>query len=208
MLSGCYLDVDRIDLLWYGWGKRQANPPKRYLKMGRSKKELDVGRMIEMIDQGVSIPQIATELEVSAPTLRARINELQDEQGLILQYRNVRNLHLTQLQARCLEAITPEKIADADIRDLIMAFKVLHDAETETKEGGKISGLVAYLLTIEKEEIACRTGEKDITPGKILEMNEDLPIIDTSVEIKDAQEELELQNLLARLEGRNEPVSN
>ena len=137
--------------------------------MGRPQAEIDMEALVDMAARGFSPQEMSTELGVSVPTLNNRIRKLQDEQGVILQYRAVRNLHLTQLQAKCLESITPGKIAAASLRDLVVAFKVLHDAEIDTKEdGGKVSGLVSYLMQIEKEEINARTGITETT--KIIAM--------------------------------------
>ena len=126
--------------------------------MGRPKAEIDQETLMDLAERGFSPTEMANEFGVSIPTLTSRIKELQEEQGIILQWRSVRNLHLTQLQARCLEAITQNKISQASLRDLVIAFKVLHEAELDVKESGKVSGLVAYLMQIEREEIGARTG--------------------------------------------------
>ncbi len=62
-------------------------------------------------------------------------------------------VRLTELQLRVLEAITPEKIADASLLDLARAFKILKEAELGIKgEPFKITGLLGYLLKIERED--------------------------------------------------------
>jgi hypothetical protein len=54
---------------------------------------------------------------------------------------------------RVLEAITPEKIADASLLDLAKAFKILKEAELGVKgEPFRITGLLGYLLELEREE--------------------------------------------------------
>jgi DNA-binding Lrp family transcriptional regulator len=139
-------------------------------KMGRPRADIDELALIDMATRGFSPAEMAGELGVSIPTLQNRIKELQEEQSVILQYRAVKNLHLTQLQAKCLEAINPGKIAAASLRDLVIAFKTLHEAEYDIKagEGGKVSGLVSYLLQIEKEEISSRMGNSEMTTTKVL----------------------------------------
>jgi len=139
-------------------------------KMGRPRVDIDELALIDMATRGFSPVEMAGELGVSIPTLQSRIRDLQEEQGVILQYRAVKNLHLTQLQAKCLEAINPGKIAAASLRDLVIAFKTLHEAEHDIKdgEGGKVSGLVSYLLQIEKEEISSRMGNSEMTTTKVL----------------------------------------
>ena len=142
--------------------------------MGRPQKEVDMEALVDLMSKGFDERSVAGELGISLPTLQSRIKQLQDEEGVTLQYRSVRNLHLTQLQAKCLEAINPGKIAAASLRDLVMAFKVLHDAETETKDGGKVTGLVAYLMELEKETICQRTGTTEISNARILAMAKDV----------------------------------
>lgn len=128
--------------------------------MGRPKKELDTEAILDYINRGLSVPAIATELGISAPTLRARIADLQQKQGLLLQYRAIQSLQLTELQARVLEAITPGKIDEAPLRDLVMAYKILKDKEL-TIEGkpSEIKGLVAHLIYMEKQEAALKSGK-------------------------------------------------
>jgi hypothetical protein len=43
--------------------------------------------------------------------------DIQAKKGILLKYRFIRTLQSTELQVRVLEAITPEKIADASFLD-------------------------------------------------------------------------------------------
>jgi len=126
---------------------------------GRPQLDLDLDAAVDLLTQGVSVPLVAAELGVSTPTLRARIADLQKKQGLLLQYRSIQSLQLTELQARVLEAITPDKIDDAPLRDLIMSYKILKDKE-QVIEGkpSEIKGLVAHLIYLEKQESALADG--------------------------------------------------
>jgi len=137
--------------------------------MGRPQKEIDIQALIDLAERGLTQKELATEFDVSVPTIAGRIAKLQEEQGILLQYRSLRNLHLTKLQSKCLEAITPAKIADSTMLELVRAFKILYDAETEGPEGGKVKGLVAYLLQIEKEEVNTRLG-MEVSEDQLLEM--------------------------------------
>lgn len=123
---------------------------------GAHTKEVDVSAMLDLIERGATVPEMTTVLGVSAPTLRRRIADLQEKQGLLLQYKAIQNLQLTELQARCLEAITPEKIESASMYELIRSFKILKDAELEVRDNTKMSGLVGYLLELEKQNFAIR----------------------------------------------------
>jgi len=126
---------------------------------GRPKIEVDVEAALDLLMRGEKVPAIAVELGISAPTLRARIADLQKKQGLLLQYRSIQSLQLTELQARVLEAITLEKIEEASLRDLVMSYKILKDKELNIEgKPSEIKGLVAHLIHIEKQEAAMKAG--------------------------------------------------
>jgi hypothetical protein len=128
--------------------------------MGRPQTEIDLEVVLDLLSRGEKVPAIATELGISPPTLRARIADLQQKQGLLLQYRAIQSLQLTELQARVLEAITPEKIEAAPLKDLVASYKILKDKE-QVIEGkpSEIKGLVAHLIYLEKQEQALKNGE-------------------------------------------------
>lgn len=121
--------------------------------MGRPRTDVDMDAALDLIMRGEKVPTVAAELGISPPTLRTRIADLSKKQGLLLQYRSVQSLQLTELQARVLEAITPEKIEEAGLRDLVMSYKILKDKE-QVMEGkpSEIKGLVAHLIHLEKQE--------------------------------------------------------
>jgi len=128
---------------------------------GRTAKEVDMEAALDMIlNMGCKVPEVALELGISPPTLRKRIADIQNKQGLLLQYRSIQSLQLTELQARVLEAITPEKINEAPLRDLVASYKILKDKE-QTIEGkpSEIKGLVAHLIYLEKQEQTLTNGE-------------------------------------------------
>ena len=128
-------------------------------EQGRPKKPFDLEAALDMLMRGESIPTIAGEVGVSAPTLRKRIQELQQEQSVILQYRAIQSLHLTALQSRILEAITPDKINEAPLRDLVASFKILKDKELVIEgKPSEIKGLIGHLIAMEKQEAALNNG--------------------------------------------------
>ncbi len=97
-------------------------------------------------------------LHITHVTLARRMADIQAKEGILLKYRSIQTLQLTELQVRVLEAITPEKIADASLLDLAKAFKILKYAELGLKgEPFKITGLLGYLLAIENED---KTGQQ------------------------------------------------
>lgn len=149
--------------------------------MGRPLLELDSEVLFDLSSLGESQKEIARELNVSVPTLARRIARIQEEQSILLQYRTLQSLELTALQSRILEAITPEKIEEATLKDLVSAFKILKEKE-HLIEGkpSEIKGLVAYLVEMEKEKIAVmkqpRELEGDTINGDFEETDEeDIP---------------------------------
>ena len=131
--------------------------------------EIDSEILMDLQEMGLTQKQASSELGISPQTLSKRIAEVQSKQGLLLQYRLLQSLQLTELQARILEAITPEKIEQAGLKDLVLAFKILKDKE-QVIEGKptEIKGLVSYLIKLEEEEIALKepVPEADITEIK------------------------------------------
>jgi len=122
---------------------------------GRPQAEVDMEAAIDLLLRGEKPPAIAAELGISPPTLRKRIADIQMKQGLLLQYRAIQSLQLTELQARVLEAITPEKINEAPLRDLVASYKILKDKELNIEgKPSEIKGLVAHLIYLEKQERA------------------------------------------------------
>ena len=126
---------------------------------GRPQLNIDMEAALDLLERGESASAISLELGISTQTLRNRIADLQKKQGVLLQYRSIQTLQLTELQARILEAVTPDKIDDAPLRDLIMSYKILKDKEL-VMEGkpSEIKGLVAHLIYLEKQEAALKSG--------------------------------------------------
>lgn len=136
--------------------------------MGRHPIDIDPDMVLDLLGKGYTQKNISTELGVSVPTLSKRMADLREKQGLLTQYRAIQSLHLTELQCRVLEAITPEKINEAPLRDLVLAFKVLKDKEL-TLEGkpSEIKGLLGYLIQLEKEDAALARP----TAGQVIDIN-------------------------------------
>ncbi len=136
-------------------------------KIGAPRKEVDTEILFDLMEKGTNRNDIAEELEISPRTLSTRIVEIQEKQGLILKYRSLQNLQLTELQAEILEHITPDKIEEAPLRDLVFAYKVLKDKElVEVGKPTDIKGMMHYLVELEKQEMAVKEPVKDITPDE------------------------------------------
>ena len=110
-------------------------------------------QILELAESGWKPAEIHDELSVSVAGVQAVIERVQKKQGILLEYRAIQHLQLTELQGRILGAITAEKIAEAPLRDLVLAYKVLKDKEqVDLGKPSDIKGLVGYLIQIEKEE--------------------------------------------------------
>lgn len=143
------------------------------------KVDLSVETLLDLAERNLTQAEMSEITGVSIPTLQKRLNDLQEKQGLLLKARDLRNLRLTELQMMVLDAITPEKIANAELRDLMLAFKVLSDRENlEIGKPTEIKGLVSYLVQIEKEKITGQTFV-DVTHSQTVGADDDLAIIST-----------------------------
>jgi transcriptional regulator with XRE-family HTH domain len=128
--------------------------------MGRPKKEFEFDDLYDSCEQGLTQREMASKFDVSIPTIAKKISTIQQDQGVLMKYRTLQSLELTKLQSKILSNITDDKIHEAPLRDLVVAFKILKDKE-HLIEGkpSEIKGLVSYLIEIEKEEAALEDGE-------------------------------------------------
>lgn len=125
--------------------------------------DIDTDVLLDFGEMGLTIKEQAGEIGCSPQTVSNRIAKIQQEQGILMKYRPLQSLQLTSIQAKILEAITPDKIEQAPLRDLVFAFKILKDKE-QVMEGkpSDIKGLVSYLIKIEKEELALNDKESEV----------------------------------------------
>jgi len=110
----------------------------------------------DLIEAGNTLPNIANELEISVPTLRKLISDIRDKEGILMNFRAIRSLRITELQAAALAKLTPDKVEKASLRDLVFCIKVLGDMEMELEgeSPNKMQGLLAHLLELEKRRLA------------------------------------------------------
>jgi DNA-binding Lrp family transcriptional regulator len=134
--------------------------------------DIDTDVLLDLNEMGLTFKEQAEELGCSTTTISNRIAKIQAEQGILIKYRALQSLQLTSIQAKILEAITPEKINEAPLRDLVVAFKILKDKELVVDgKPSEIKGLVSYLIKMEKEELALTQAEEvliekdDVTDG-------------------------------------------
>lgn len=121
--------------------------------MGKGLIDVDPETLWDLGMRGLTQKEASSELGISPSTLSRRLADIQTKQGLLMKYRALQSLQLTELQARVLEAITPQKINEATLRELITCFKILKDKELVIEgKPSEIKGLVGYLVAMEKKE--------------------------------------------------------
>ena len=136
-------------------------------------KEIDTEVLLDLNEMGLTFKDQAEELGCSVSTISSRIAKIQAEQGVLMKYRALQSLQLTSIQAKILEAITPERINEAPLRDLVVAFKILKDKELVVEgKPSEIKGMVSYLIKMEKEELALTQAENVIVEGEVEEVKD------------------------------------
>ena len=130
--------------------------------------DIDTEVLLDMNETGLTFKEQAQELGCSTSTISNRIAKIQVEQGILMKYRALQSLQLTSIQAKILEAITPELINEAPLRDLVVAFKILKDKELVVEgKPSEIKGMVSYLIKMEKEELALSQAEEEIIEAEV-----------------------------------------
>lgn len=113
--------------------------------------------ILDACESGLNLKEAAEMFNLAPSTISRKIATLQAEQGVLLQYRKLHNLHLTKLKVGILEQITPEKLAEASLKDLASAYKIFNDAErVDEGKPTEIKGMIGYLLKLEEEKTAAQ----------------------------------------------------
>jgi len=143
----------------------------------KKKDELNIDEVYDLLERGATRQEIAADLGCTTATLSKKLADIKIKQGLLLEYRTLQSLELTEIQSKILESITDEKIVEASLKDLVYAFKILKDKELVTEgKPSEIKGLVAYLVEMEKQELSKEEEILNITPVNKRE-EEDLPLL-------------------------------
>ena len=138
-----------------------------------AKRELSPSSLLSFLEAGGTRKEAAAAFQVSLPTIQKICAELQCNEDALNIYKGLQPLHLTALQAEILSRVTSDRLDEADLDTLVRAFNVLKKVELaseENKQKEKITGLVAYLLELEKEERIKKgvEGMIDITPIEVV----------------------------------------
>jgi hypothetical protein len=136
------------------------------------KRELTPSSLLSFLETGGTHREAAAAFKVSLPTIQKTIAELQSSEEVLNIYKGLQPLHITALQVELLSRVTSDRLDEADLDTLMRAFNVLKKVELQSEESRqreKVTGLVAYLLELEKEERIKRKIESgdivDITPA-------------------------------------------
>ncbi len=120
----------------------------------KRREDIDLDVVYDLAERGATRQDIADTCDCSIGMLSKRLADIRVKQGLLMEYRTLQTLELTELQAKILDNITEDKIAEASLKDLVYAFKVLKDKELVSDgKPNEIKGLVAYLIEMEKKEV-------------------------------------------------------
>lgn len=157
----------------------RRGPKKGMPGVGRPEMDFDPDVLLDLLETGATKKRMAEEMGMSIPTLRTKIAQLQQQSPVILEYRALQTLELTELQHKILSNITDDKIENAPLRDLVLAYKILKEKEFMVEgKPTEVKGLVHYLLEIEKVEQA----EKQAMLKKVIEGHDNEDITDAEFE--------------------------
>lgn len=128
-----------------------------------SHEDVGIEEIMELLEGGATSKEVALRTGCSISKIQQNVASLMRNQGVLEQYRAVQHLQLTEIQARVLDSITDEMLANANLKDLTAAFKVLKDKEqTDLGKPTEIKGLVAYLIHIEQEDLKSKAPKEPI----------------------------------------------
>lgn len=117
--------------------------------------------LVTLLQEGTRQKDIATMYDCSIPTVRAKIKELFQEEGIWSKYRDIRDIHLTKLQYKILTSISEEDIELASLAEKVNAYRVLQDKElVASGKPTEIKGLLGYLVKAEEKEKRIQENER------------------------------------------------
>lgn len=123
-------------------------------------KQTDEAKLLDLIERGSNpfeaqasssdVTDAAGYVESDVEKITA---EIEHDKHKLEKYKTIQSLQLVKLQGMILANITPQKIAEAPLRDLTTSLRVLK--QTEHLMEGKatsITGLLGYLVELEKQD--------------------------------------------------------
>lgn len=118
--------------------------------MGRPQTKIDMGKLLEQMDGEVPQKEIAASLGVSLPTLRQKIDDLRNEQGILLDSKSVENLRVIRMKTKVLERIE-NNLHTMEPDDLLKALGTLNKMDTPPEEDKSVKGIMGLLAAIDDE---------------------------------------------------------
>ncbi len=131
----------------------------------KSSKQTDEEKLLALIKKGrepfsplgAQLPPQNSDPTDPADFITSDISEvtadIEHNKHKLEKYRTIQSLQLVKLQEMVIANITPQKIAEAPLRDLVTTIRVLK--QTENLMEGKaisITGLLGYLVELEKQD--------------------------------------------------------
>lgn len=137
--------------------------------MGRPEKSIDMDLVLDLLAEGIPKREVAEALNVSPMTIDNRIRNLRKNESALLAYDKSHYLDLIRVKERLIAGMTDDKIAEAPLGQIAMAYGTVGKMEQLIQgRPTEIHGLMGYLMKIEQEDIKA----KEIEPA------EDAVIID------------------------------
>lgn len=121
-------------------------------KVGAPKKQIPAQILLDLLKTGLSVSAIARRLQIDRRTVDKRITELGIEPKHIRAFCEQKADLLAAKQGQIINAMTPDKIEAASLRDQATAFNVLSNAE-RLERGQSTANINVHLLKGEIDEL-------------------------------------------------------
>lgn len=118
--------------------------------MGRPQAKIDMSKLLEQMDGEVPQKEIAASLGVSLPTLRQKIDDLRNEQGILLDAKSVENLRVIRMKTKVLERIETQ-LGSMEPDDLLKSLTALNKMDIPQEEDKSVKGIMGLLAAIDSE---------------------------------------------------------
>lgn len=116
--------------------------------MSRPEKTLDMAKLLEGIEEGENLNGLSQGQNMSTVTLRKRMQQIKEDQGVTLELKEVEELRVTRLKANVLHMLE-DNLPRMDVDQLTKALGMLHKMEKKDEGGDSPKGLLGLLSAIE-----------------------------------------------------------
>ena len=108
--------------------------------------------VLDLVKRGVSTVEIAANFGLTVGTVRARTKEILNLDEALAGYVEVENKDLAIMKISAIRNITPDKLKEASVRDLVSMFKTFDDRKrlNEGKPTEIKGALIAHIEAVDK----------------------------------------------------------